>query len=208
MPLAGGSSSVVNAQMYSLNSTSLQELAVNTTSSFVIDPFDNFIVASDSSTYAYPQSNVLGIAADDAGVYWIESPNTGANKIVRHAPSKLGDGNNTTLTSGFTLSDGITVYDGYVYWTTTNSVLRVPTGGGATETVASSQASPAGVAVDSSGVYWANRSSSGTIQHVTSPGANVQTLATGQNDPHGIALDANTVYWTNTAAGQVMKVAK
>lgn len=210
MSLAGGTATSITAMFSNDTFGELNELAANNRMLFMIDPFDEQLISSEPSTYQWPYDSLIyTVAADDNGVYWVEGSRSASSyQLEQHGTYTLSDGKKTELASGFTRSDGITVYAKYVYWTTADSVLRVSEAGGTTETVADAQSGPSGIAVDASGVYWTNRSSNGTIQHAALAGGPVETLATGQNDPHGIALDATTVYWTNTAAGEVMKLAK
>jgi sugar lactone lactonase YvrE len=72
--------------------------------------------------------------------------------------------------------------------------------------VASGLNSPSAVAVDASGVYWAD-SQDGTINTLNA-NSQVQTLATSQNEPDAIALDSDFVYWGTYSGQTVMRVAK
>ena len=74
-----------------------------------------------------------------------------------------------------------------------------------------------GLAVDATGVYWTNYSTtthSGSVMSVGLDGGKSVTLASGLNRPNCIAVDETNVYWTNgdvgggTSTGTVMKVAK
>jgi hypothetical protein len=217
LPFSGGAATTLPNGVMFVNGNpnpDFDQLAANSALEFVCDVFDEWIGSSNGESTQ--EQLCYEVAADDNGVYWAAKSGS-VFEILAHPPTSIFNGQNTILASGFTLTttantSGMTAYGGYVYWTTTDSVLRVSESGGSTQTVASSQATPSGVAVDSSGVYWTNRTSSGTVQHRTIAAdgtvGTLDTLATGQNDPHGIALDATTVYWTNTAGGQVMKIAK
>jgi cysteine-rich repeat protein len=93
-----------------------------------------------------------------------------------------------------------------MYFTDSNSVKSVSIFGGTITTLAPTQSTPWGIAVDGSGVYWTNKTSSGTIMR--SSAAGIETLATGQGNPTAIALDATAIYWTNATSGEIMKLAK
>jgi hypothetical protein len=67
------------------------------------------------------------------------------------------------------------------------------------------------VAVDSSGVYWANdgsTSGTGTIVMRSLAGGPPTVLASGQAEPDSIATDTNAVYWANGNGAMIMKIAK
>jgi hypothetical protein len=87
------------------------------------------------------------------------------------------------------------------------TVLRVPKIGGPSETLASGQGGPTGIAAEPGWVYWTNYVA-GTVMKVSLTNLATTKLAASQVGPWGIAVDATTVYWTNRDGGQVMKVAK
>jgi hypothetical protein len=97
-----------------------------------------------------------------------------------------------------------------VYWTTSDSVMKVSTGGGPVTTLASAQnffyssgVAFVDLAVDAASVYWTTADS---VMKVSKDGGAATTLASAQNSPSGIAVDATSVYWTNYYGGSVMKV--
>jgi len=63
-------------------------------------------------------------------------------------------------------------------------------------TLADSQYSPWGIAVDSTHVFWAN-SEAGEIKRVAKSGGTVDLLASNQDDPTGVNVIDNHVYWSN-----------
>ena len=99
----------------------------------------------------------------------------------------------------------VVVRAGNVYWTndTANTVMTVASGGGVATTLASMQASAAGIEVDATSVYWTDFS--GTVMRVPVGGGAATTLATGQR-PSSICVDAANVYWTDFGLGTLMKI--
>ena len=63
-------------------------------------------------------------------------------------------------------------------------------------TLASGQAEPFGIALDSNFVYWTNYYD-GTVMKVPVGGGTPTAVETGQGHPEGLAVDATNVYWTS-----------
>jgi len=84
---------------------------------------------------------------------------------------------------------------------TTSPSLAQCTAGRCLVTLASAQAAPTGLTVDSHHVYWNTFGTAGgptgTTMKVPIGGGPSVTIASGQLNPYGIAVDANNVYWTN-----------
>ena len=78
--------------------------------------------------------------------------------------------------------------------------------------IAAGIGSPVAVAVDSTGVYWADNGGDISMCKVSESCATTYVLADKLDSPSALALDANYVYWTNQGAsdntGSVMRVAK
>lgn len=79
----------------------------------------------------------------------------------------------------------------------------MPVSGGVLVTIASDQASAAGIAVDDANVYWTTSASgkNGTVMKMPKDasldGGSATTIASYQGQPWAIAVDANAVYWTD-----------
>jgi len=156
------------------------------------------------TTVAGQQDGPNAITAVDSGVYWTTSP--GGTVMCLPAGSKTPK----MLTTGVSGVWGIAVFgtNAYVTLIGSNIVLRVPISGvRETANFATRQVSPAGIAADASGVYWAN-SGGGTVMRAPLDGGPPETLAIDQQTPTYLATDDKAVYWVNTGSGTVMKLAK
>ena len=144
------------------------------------------------------------VAVDSDGVYYFD-----ADKVMK-AP--LTGGGAMALASGQHLLKGapLVVAGGFVYWITDvygdvdayngkNAVVRVPTGGGAVQTViAHLTGSPGGLAVDDSNVYYSDQSGVFARPLV----APATSTPFGQSALHGnaLAVGAGRLAMTEVAA--------
>jgi hypothetical protein len=105
----------------------------------------------------------------------------------------------TTVGSARVVS--LSVYAGYVYYTTADSVLRQPTGSGTAGSVASAQAAPTAVRADAGGVHWCNyplaMPTNMALVTAAFDGSKVTPLVTLQTIARcpSLASDGTNLYW-------------
>jgi hypothetical protein len=113
-----------------------------------------------------------------------------------------------TMVFPSTSTAGLTADATYAYWTDglkPGTVAKVPIAGGQPTVLASGQATPTDIAVDTFNVYWINQGSgAGTGAVMTAPlaGGAAVVLASGQDAPRGLFLSPNDVFWISGAKGQ------
>jgi hypothetical protein len=87
--------------------------------------------------------------------------------------------------------------------------MSVPIGGGTPATIASGQQNAGGVAVDATGVYWANGGQGTVLRHEHGATTMPEVLISGQIKPYAVVLDASWVYFTSAyGGGTVQKIPK
>ncbi len=153
------------------------------------------------------------IAVDANYIYW---GNVGTTASVYQANK---DGSNPmALVTGLDPSNGswIAVDAANVYYTVynTGTVISVPIGGGAVQTLATGESQPGPIASDANALYW---KATGMIRKYAKPSGPVTTLANcanlgtvssgGCSSPARLTLDATYVYWADSG-GAVFRVSK
>jgi hypothetical protein len=144
------------------------------------------------------------IVVDANNVYWaatqVSSGFTGGvfGEVMQCA--KCGCRSPIVLTND--IPQGIAVDSAYVYWVSSNGIMRVPIGGGPQTTFTSTQAI-GGIAIDATNVYWSN----GNNAVMTSPrdGGSPTVVAVAPATATVLAVDATNVYWVDTPSGTVAK---
>jgi hypothetical protein len=151
-----------------------------------------------------------GIAVDATSVYW----GTMTSQNLDPAPIALmkvpiGGGTPTTLASdafpgAFGSQCGIAVDATSVYWTTQQSILKVPLQGGAVTTLLSFSEflAPTAIALNSTSLFWTSQGGVGpqVLMKVPLGGGVPTTLASPEDrlsdlGAYGISLGATSAYW-------------
>jgi len=196
----------------------------------------------DGAIYTSPSSGGTGtklvtgenypyrVAADGNYVYWTNEGTADASppdgSVARYqytaatgTPEVLATAQDVPRAIALDVdSNGVTQA---LYWATfsaTGAIMRVQLGGatpGAPEVVAGSLASPNGIALDATSVYWTNRDD-GTVMKLAKSapaGTKPTVLAQSQQGPGSIAVDSTNLYWVNEGSssaqsGAILKLAK
>lgn len=148
VPLAGGAADAIDALGVS---DSPFDFAADDSRLYVITPDQAWgMPLTGGPSVVYPALPPLGstLAMDATSLYFLQ------NQIMSSVPK--GGGTITPLaTLGANVGvHSIAVNDVEVYWVQGDSIMRVPKAGGTPEVVASNQASPLRVRLDTTYVYW------------------------------------------------------
>ena len=152
---------------------------------------------------ANDQDHPISAAADDEFVYFtaggtMAAQQDGTNSL-RKVPIKGGAV--TVLASGgkgWIPSAGIALDDDFVYFSTGNTILRVPKAGGAPVPIASGLRGVNEMVLSGDRVYllsFVERSVPTPIQAVDKRGGKVDTLVDQQMGANNICVDADFIYW-------------
>jgi hypothetical protein len=143
--------------------------------------------SAGARTLASGQNYPLGIAASATSVYWA----------------------NGSASAGQVLAESLTVTDGGFVDAGPRDASAADGGdatiAGGPLTIASGQASPVGVAVDATNVYWTTAGqmslANGTVMKAPLGGGQAVTLASGRNGSATLVVDATSVYWIDRGLG-------
>ena len=151
-------------------------------------------------------NQATGFALDATNVYWSSS---GGDTVSKLPLASGGTGTPTVLVSSqvlsgyseFLVSNGTTLYFTIVYGF---DVLSVPVSANSPvtpTTVASSQGQPAGIAVDSTNIYWIDQvaydggSGEGSLMKLSLAGGAPISLATGIGNAFQLAINSTNAYF-------------
>ncbi|HEX2570449.1 MAG TPA: hypothetical protein VH877_12900 [Polyangia bacterium] len=159
------------------------------------------------------QARPISVTTDGVYVYWANLDGGTLRRVrIRRTPLD----NVETLADGMNRPWGLALYGGYLYWTNSanedpawrGAIYRVPVAGGTPEKLSSAH-QPYGIAVDASGIYWADYAE-GTINRIGldgQPGPTGPVLWPNQAGPISLLRDGSTLYWANYTGGQVRRAA-
>lgn len=176
----------------------------------------NFYMATSSAILRMPLSGgtretmVTGVAPvvtaiDDQSIYWLDSGVAGMITILKVSLTASG-AQSTMLAAQPAGTNGrasqFTVGGGFVYFSADNTIWRVPTGGGAVQTVSTAM-EPRGIAAAADAIYFTEFSNE-TIQKVSVIGTLPGTpafLKMAYAVPNAIVLTGPDLYWTDWFGG-------
>jgi hypothetical protein len=134
-----------------------------------------------SSFYGFGQ-----MVLDGNYLYYLDS-GTKVQKLLKSG------GMPTTLATGSSFYDGITVRDNTVFWGASGVIYSVPNTGGSVTTVATSSQDISSIRVTNNVVFWSQTSYPGTV-FAQPIGGSRTTLSSGNVAP-GLAVQDNFVYY-------------
>jgi hypothetical protein len=148
-----------------------------------------------------------GIVVDANNVYWtamqVSNGFTGGLFGEVMQCSKCGCKNPIVLVNETSyIPQGIAVDSTYVYWGSTDEIMRVPIGGGARTTFASTQA-VGGIVSDANDLYWSNGKDA--VMKAPREGGRPTVVANATASAYVAAVDATNVYWTDMSSGTISK---
>ncbi|HZF52593.1 MAG TPA: hypothetical protein VE093_28255, partial [Polyangiaceae bacterium] len=163
---------------------------------------------------AYPSAIVVDGSTDGTPrLFWI---NEGQSAVS----TARADGKDiAALEPTLGATQGLALFQGDLFWSAKGGQVRsAPAeGAGGFSLIAQDQVDPVRVAVDATGIYWADRADQGTLRKAVKgddPGT-ASKLAWDQARPIALALSSTHVYWLNQGTpgaqytdGAVMRVVK
>jgi hypothetical protein len=150
---------------------------------------------------------VLELALDDTHVYWV------SDQLLHKLSVTGGETVDVGRSEGESLALDTT--DAYFAGGIRGTITKLSKDGGSPVTIVTGEKDPTSLAVDATGVYWANWSSydtapvaDGSIVRSALDGSNVEPLAEGLVYPRGLALDANDVYFVSASDETLYRLSK
>jgi hypothetical protein len=154
------------------------------------------------------QNPACDIAIDSTFVYW-DSYRSDGGGVFKVPKVPIDGGLPTSVASSLSAGErpnggGLAVAGSSVYWTTASTVMKGDLSSGASTTLASGQADPGSILVDSRNMYWlSDRSGYGSIFSLPLDGGSMATLASGVENATVLAIGGTNIFWANQSTGVV-----
>ena len=146
--------------------------------------------------------NPMGLSAVGTHLYWVTG-GVAAGAIGR-ATLNGHDVTLSVFSTTTSLSSGVAVDTGHLYWGAPNAIGRAGLdGAGLSPSFVSFSSSVGQVMVDSSHVYWAGISQHRVGRSDLSGGNTNTSFVAGMVSPRGVAVNAGHVYWTDNQSGKI-----
>jgi hypothetical protein len=150
---------------------------------------------------------VLELALDTTHVYWVSNQLLHKLPVAGGMPVEVGDSEGETLALDATHA--------YFAGGIRGTITKLSKDGGSPVTIVTGEKEPTSIAVDATGVYWANWSSydegpvaDGSIVRSAPDGSNVEPVAEGLVYPRGLALGDDDVYFVSATDETLYRVPK
>jgi hypothetical protein len=147
------------------------------------------------------QQTPIGIALDDANVYWMNLETSGGvAQVMKCAKTGCGDAPTVLASGPWSVSTRLAIYGGIVYWATENLLLSCSIDGcpGGPTVLSSSGLQPTDIAVGAGGIYVGDSIQRALLMYPLAGGANPTVLWSSSAAPAAIALGGTTVYFATT----------
>jgi hypothetical protein len=147
------------------------------------------------------QQTPVGIALDDANVYWMNLGISGsAAQVMKCAKTGCGNAPTVLASAVWSAPTRLAVYGGTVYWATDGLLLSCSTDGcpGGPTVLSSGALRPTDIAVGAAGIYVGDLNQGALLVYPLAGGANPTAVWSSFAAPAAIALGRTTVYFATT----------
>jgi sugar lactone lactonase YvrE len=154
---------------------------------------------------AKDQRRPIGLAVDDAYVYWT---NSYEQAVARCSVAGCNE-SPTTLYTNLDVPRSLVVDEAFLYWSSTqgSNVVRAPkAGGGGVFEIASSRGFPDGLKLDRTELFWVESVTHAVVKMPRVGAVRPTELAADLKLPIAVAVDAESAFFTDEGARNVVRV--